>query len=95
MKIFQLLEVTSKTLPLRKSQFHPSRNNLKQPGKICTALKNSYPLLPPCENCLTITETTIELNLNPSRKIPTHREKISTPYPLKKLQPSLKISQSP
>ena len=72
---------------MRKSQFHLSRSSLKPSRKISTSLKNStFP--PLCENCLTITETITsnnKLNLNPSRKIPIHREKISTPHPQKKI----------
>ena len=38
-------------------------------GKISTSQKNSYPLPPPCENCLTITETTSD-NQTKSQPLP-------------------------
>ena len=73
---------------MRKSEFHLSRSNLKPSRKISTSLKNStFP--PPRENCLTIIETITSNNRTKSQplqiKIPTHREKISTPHPRKKI----------
>ena len=109
--MFNSLEVTSRTPSMRKSQFHPSRNNLSPPGKISTSLKISYPLPPPRENCLTITETTSNNRtksqpspknfstprkfLNPPPKISQPPRKFLNPPPPKISQPSPKIFKPP
>ena len=68
---------------MRKSQFHQSRNNLKPSRKnLNLPEKLLYPFPPPRENSSLKQSQTIELNLTLSRKIPTHRENISTPHAL-------------
>ena len=83
---------------MRKSQFHPSRNNLKPSRKNLNLPEKFLPLPPPRENCLTITEITSN-NRTKSHPLPKNpnpsREKISTLHPPKKIATSLKISQSP
>ena len=55
-KIFNSLEVTSRTPPMRKSLFHPSRDNLKPSWKNLNLPEKFLP--PPRKNCLTIAKTT-------------------------------------
>ena len=71
---------------MRKSQFHPSKNNLKPSRKNLNLPEEFLPHPPPRENCLTITETTSN-NRTKSQPLP----KQSQPLP-KKSQPP-KISQ--
>ena len=66
---------------MKKSQFHPSRNNLNTYRKIPTSLKNSYPCPLP-KNSLTITETTsnIRTKSQPFPKSSQNPIKISQPH---------------
>ena len=57
-KVTSRIEVTPRTLPMRKSQFQPFRNNLKPSWKNLNIPEKFLPPSPPRENCLTITETT-------------------------------------
>ena len=86
-KFFNSLEVTSRTPPMRKFQFHPSGNNLK-PSRKNLNLPEKFlpPSLSPRKllNHASLKQPqTIELNLNPSQKISTLVKKYQPPTPQK------------
>ena len=98
--MFNSLEVSLRTPLMRKSQFHPFRNNLKPSRKNLNLPEKFLPPspfpLPPKIAELSLKQShTIELNLIHFRKIPTPREKILTPHPPKKIQPPWKFLNPP
>ena len=90
-KILDSLEVTSRTPPMRKSQFNPSRNNLKPSWKNLNLPEKFLPPSPYLRKLLNHHWNNLELNLNPSQKISTLREKISTPTKKKIFNPLWKF----
>ena len=93
-KVFNSLEVTSRTPSPRKSQFHPSRNNSNPSRKYLNLPEKFLPTFPFSKNSLTITETTSNIRTKSQplqKKSQPLGKKISTPHP----PPQKKISTFP